>query len=168
VLLLLHAFLFSLLLVPLLLHTFLLLPLLLISLLLLTFPLFPLLLVSLLLLTFPLLLVSLLSLTFLLLPLLLVLLLSLTFLLLPLLLLLLLIGLPKPYLRRNRDQGKAKQKHSCLPRLSKCGCNHWEKNGLMRLTFRHSCWFGVNDVHLMKVSGRLCGKIAAAIGRITI
>ena len=88
-----------------------------------------------------LLLVSLLSLTFLLLPLLLVSLLLLTF---PLLLLL--IGLPKHYLRRNRDQGKAKQKHGCLPGLSTCGGNHREKNGLMRQTFRHSCWFGVNDV----------------------
>ena len=42
----------------------------------------------------------------LLLPWLLVALLALTFLLLPLLLLLLLIGLPKQYLRRNRDQGR--------------------------------------------------------------
>jgi hypothetical protein len=74
-------------------------------------------------------------------PLLLIALLLLTF---PLLLLL--IGLPKHYLRRSRDQGKAKQKHGCLPGLSKCGGNHREKNGLMRQTFRHSCWFGVNDV----------------------
>ena len=113
-LLLLHAFLFSLLLVPLLLHTFLLLPLLLISLLFLPFLLLPLLLVSLLLLS--------------------------------LLLLLLLIGLPKHYLRRNRDQGKANKKRSCLPGLSKYGCNYREKNGLMRQTFRHRCWFGVDDV----------------------
>ena len=77
----------------------------------------------------------------LLLPLLLVSLLLLTF---PLILLL--IGLPKHYLRRNRDQGKAKQKDGCLPGLSKCGGNHRLKNGLMRQTFRHSCWFGVNDV----------------------
>jgi hypothetical protein len=150
--LLLHAFLlFSLLLIPLLLVsllllTFLLIPLLLVSPLLLTFLLIPLLLVSPLLLTFLLLLVSLLLLTFLLFPLLLVSLLSLTFLLFPLLLLLLLIGLPKHYLRKNRNQGKAKQKHRCLPGLSKCGCNYREKNGLTRQTFRHSCRFGVDGV----------------------
>ena len=82
----------------------------------------------------------------LLLPLLLVSLLLLTFLLLPLLLLLLLIGLPKHYLRRNRDQGKANKKRSCLPGLSKYGCNYREKNGLMRQTFRHRCGLDVDDV----------------------
>ena len=92
----------------------------------------------------------LLLLPFLLFSLLLVSLLLLPFLLLPLLLLLLLIGLPKHYLRRHRDQSKAKQKHSCLPGLSKYGCNYREKNRLMRRTFRHRCWFGVDDVALDK------------------
>jgi hypothetical protein len=126
VLLLLHAFQFSLLLLPLLLVSLLLLPLLLL----------------------PLLLISLLLLPLLLLPLLLISLLLLPLLLLPLLLLLLLIGLPKHYLRRNRDQRKANKKRSCLPGLSKYGCNYREKNGLMRQTFRHRCGLGVDDVAL--------------------
>jgi hypothetical protein len=130
VLLLLHAFQFSLLLLPLLLVSLLLLPFLLLPLLLISLLLLPLLLL-------PLLLISLLLLPFLLLPLLLV-----SLLLLPLLLLLLLIGLPKHYLRRNRDQGKANKKRSCLPGLSKYGCN------LMRQTFRHRCGLGVDDVAL--------------------
>ena len=82
----------------------------------------------------------------LLLPLLLVSLLLLPFLLFPLLLLLLLIGLPKHYLSRNRDQSKAQQKYGCLPGLSKYGCNYREKNRLMRQAFRNRCWFGVDDV----------------------
>jgi hypothetical protein len=135
VLLLLHAFL---------LFSLLLVPLLLVSLLLLTFLLFPLLLVALLLLVG---------------------LLLLTFLLFPLLLLLLLIGLPKHYLRRNRDQGKAKQKHGCLSGLSKCGCNYREKNGVMRQTFRHSCRLGVAFDEGFRKTLR---EVAAAIRCITI
>jgi hypothetical protein len=93
-------------------------------------------------------------------------LLLLTFLLFPLLLLLLLIGLSKHHLRRNRDQGKAKQKHCCLSGVSKCGCNYRGKNGLMRQTFRHSC--RLDSAAFEKVLGRLCGKIADAIRCITI
>jgi hypothetical protein len=141
-LLLLHAFL---------LFSQLLLPLLLVALLLITVLLLPFLL-------FPLLLIALLLLPLLLFPLLLIALLLLTFLLFPLLLLLLLIGLPKHHLRRNRDQGKAKQKDGCLFGFSKCGCNYREKNELMRHTFRHSCRLGVDGVAFEKVSGRLCGK----------
>jgi hypothetical protein len=140
-LLLLPFLLLPLLLISLLLLPFLLLPLLLVPLLLLPFLLLPLLLISLLLLPFlllPLLLISLLLLPFLLLPLLLV-----SLLLLPLLLLLLLIGLPKHCLRRNRDQGKANKKRSCLPGLSKYDYNYLEKNGLMRQTFRHRWGLGV-------------------------
>jgi hypothetical protein len=89
------------------------------------------------LLLFSLLLLPLLLLTFLLFPLLLVALLLLAFLLFPLLLLLLLIGLPEPYLRRNHDQGKAKQKYAgvsdlSLPGRSRSGSSHRKKNRLMR------------------------------------
>jgi hypothetical protein len=105
-----------------------------------------------------LLLITVLLLPFLLFPLLLIALLLLPFPLFPLLLLLLLIGLPKHHLRRNRDQGKAKQKDGCLFGFSKCGCNYREKNELMRHTFRHSCRLGVDGVAFEKVSGRLCGK----------
>ena len=107
-------------------------------------------------------------LTFLLLALLLVALLLLAFLLLPLLLFLLLIGLPKHYWRRNHDQGKAKQKHSCRSGLPNCGFDYREKNGLVRQTFRHNRRLGVDSVAPEKLSARLCGKIADAIRCIPI
>jgi hypothetical protein len=83
-----------------------------------------------------------------------------------LLLLLLLVGSPKHHLWKNRDQGKAKQKHRCLSGVSKCGCTYRGKNGLMRQTLRHSCRLG--GFAFEKVSGRLCGEIADAIRCIAI
>ena len=181
VLLLLQPFLlFSLLLVPLLLIALLLIarllfPLLLLSLLLISLLLFPLLLFPLLLLSlllislllFPLLLVALLLLARLLFPLLLIALLLIPLLLLPLLLLLL-TGLPKHYLRRARDQGKAEQQHRRVFGVRNCGANYRKNNRLIRRTLWHRCRLWSTVSHLVKCSGRPCGKTAAAMGRITI
>ena len=166
VLLLLQPFLlFSLLLVPLLLIALLLIarllfPLLLLSLLLISLLLFPLLLVALLL-------VALLLLARLLFPLLLIALLLIPLLLLPLLLLLL-TGLPKHYLRRARDQGKAEQQHRRVFGVRNCGANYRKNNRLIRRTLWHRCRLWSTVSHLVKCSGRPCGKTAAAMGRITI
>ena len=176
VLLLLQPFLlFSLLLVPLLLIALLLIarllfPLLLLSLLLISLLLFPLLLFPLLLIArlfFPLLLIALLLLSLLLLSLLLVALLLIPLLLLPLLLLLL-TGLPKHYLRRARDQGKAEQQHRRVFGVRNCGANYRKNNRLIRRTLWHRCRLWSTMSHWTKGSGRPCGKIAAAMGRITI
>ncbi len=186
VLLLLQPFLlFSLLLVPLLLIALLLIarllfPLLLLSLLLISLLLFPLLLFPLLLfpllliarLFFPLLLIALLLLSLLLLSLLLLSLLLVALLLIPLLLLplllLLLTGLPKHYLRRARDQGKAEQQHRRVFGVRNYGANYRKNNRLIRRTLWHRCRLWSTVSHLVKCSGRPCGKTAAAMGRITI
>src|SRR6266436_6231457 len=87
-----------------------------------------------------LLLIALLLVAFLLLSVLLLALLSLAFLLLR--------GLREPYLRRNHDQGKAKQKHGRQSGLSNCGCDYREKSGLVRQIFRHSRSLGFNGIAL--------------------
>jgi hypothetical protein len=171
VLLLLQTFLrFSLLLFPLLLFPLLLFPLLLIALLSLSFLLLSLLiaLLSLPFLLFPLLLFALLLFALLLFPLLLIPLLLISLLLLPLLLLQLLTGLPKHDLSRARNQGKAEQKYGCAFSDRKRGSNYREKNGLIRQTLWHRCRLRSTVLHLMRGSGRPCGKIAAAMGCITI
>ena len=165
-LLLLARLLFPLLLIALLLFSRLLFPLLLIALLLLAFLLVALL--SLPFLLFPLLLIALLLLARLLVPLLLVALLLLALLLLTLLLHLLLTGLPKHYLRRARDQGKAEQQHCRVFGVRNCGANYRENNGLIRRDFWHICRLCSTVSNLMKGSGRPCGKTAATTGRITI
>src|SRR6266568_1870622 len=99
-------------------------------------------------------------------PLLLIALLLIARLLFPLLLLLL-TGLPKHYLRRARDQGKAEQQHRRVFGVRNCGANYRKNNRLIRRTLWHRCrpWSTVS--HLVKCSGRPCGKTAAAMGRIT-
>src|SRR6266568_3229149 len=113
----------------------------------------------------PLLLIALLLIALLLLSLLLVALLLIPLLLLPLLLLLL-TGLPKHYLRRARDQGKAEQQHRRVFGVRNYGANYRKNNRLIRRTLWHRCrlW---SVSHLVKCSGRPCGKTAAAMGRIT-